>query len=53
MLTRKKRINNEGILNCFGKCYFDARCINDCLMLLATAKEISLAGGGGGIGGEN
>jgi len=32
--------------------YFDARCINDCLILLATANEISRVGGGGGTGGD-
>jgi hypothetical protein len=32
--------------------YFDPRWINDCLILFATVNEMSLAGGGGGIGGD-
>jgi hypothetical protein len=33
--------------------YFVARCINDCLILFAMANDMSRAGGGGGIGGDN
>jgi hypothetical protein len=53
MMLTKRNISNT---KCYSilkmNLYFDARCINDCLILLATANEISRVGGGGGTGGD-
>jgi hypothetical protein len=50
MMLTKKNISKTKRLKM--NLYFDARCINDCLILLATANEISRVGGGGGTGGD-